>query len=274
MKFTYREAKKLLKTKDTNKKGHTSADVVARRKALDNARYAGETRRLLARLGVSDEEQETYVKLSEACNVGRQELNKQSQRTLFGEGGTDDTACRFTNSDDDEVGYSSGFVGERLAIRFLKGTEDTKTAACGYGSKKAKSSDLGSNRVYFLTVALGTSQTNNSRKPEAVLLCLPPANGSVHKTHNAAQERLADLMIMKLYFVARYVYNTLKKEITTSSASTSFHPRYPVIVVRRTGPVGGDPHHCAWYRMLKEKIAKGEDSYARQLSLNYNCNVI
>lgn len=302
LKFTFREAKKVKRTNDRRSGGGGGRIAPAvRKKELEDERLAGETKRLLTRLGVGTREQDDYITLSETCGIGKQELNKHSVRLLFGDDETLDAAHRthgrvgfFTDYDDDEDydaagsggrggGERGGFAGRNITGaggRFLKKTDDSNAPASGGRGVKT---DLGTNSVYFLTLAVGTSAatgTNDWRKPNTVYLCLPPRTGTGHNTTRVNQDRLADLAIMKLYFVASYVYKTLREEVEFLAGTDNRgqeRRRYPVLVIRQQistradiGIGGGG----TWYKLLKEKLARAEDLYARKLSLDYYCNVI
>lgn len=295
LKFTFREAKKVAKNNTPKDRAVGIGRIAARRNELEDEKTANDTKRLLARLGASAEEQDAFISLSTSCNVGRQDLNKHSLRLLFGGEGAaaDEAAWRRTResyaySDDDynTTGGYSGAGGNGFAGRFLRMTDGSHAyngCAPVHGTGKKAKTELGSTLVYFLTLAVSTSSNvgNSTRKLDTVFLCFPPRNGTHHDTKVVHQERIADLMIMKLYFVARYVYKTLREEIPPSSAATtkkmsSISWRFPVIVIRRGSATGVAGAHDGgtWYRILKEKLAKGEDVYARRLSLNFYCNVI
>lgn len=286
MKFTFKEAKKVLKTNTTVVRA--SGDIVERKRKLENERITYDTKQLLTRLGVNAEEQESFISLSETCNIGKQEFNKQSQQLLFGEGGG--AASRyirgrtgyFANSDDDE--YDTVADSRKFSGRFLKNMEDSNLygeSNASNRSSRVQKTELGSDNVYFLTLAVGTTinvSANYGRKPNTLYLCLPPRNGTQHDSRSAFQEHLADLMIMKLYFVARYIYNTLKEEIAMNVTVTNRNGhkrwRYPVFVIKRVSQTGTASDRGTWYKMLKEKIVKGVDEYARKLSVNFYCNII
>lgn len=289
LKFTFKEAKKVLKTsvpkRCTTKDG---GSVESRKKELERERIANDTKQLLTRLGVSAVEQDTFVSLSESCNIGKQELNKHSLQTLFGDvsaeswdaRGARDRSEYFANSDDDYDNVADGTSSNGCHARFLKRAEvasswtGASAATNGYG--KTAKIENGTNHVYFLTLAVGTSnatgKSSTRTKQDTVFLCLPPRNGTQHDLKNVNQERLADLMIMKLCFVVRFIYKRLREEISTCPVNKgSQRWRFPVIIVRRVCQTGTGG---TWYKMLKEKIVKGEEKYARELSLNFYCNVI
>lgn len=266
LKFTYRDVKKVLKSN-----GPKGESATLRRDRLADERIKNDTKRLLTRFGVGPAEQETFVSLGESCGAGRLLLNKHSLKTLFGD---EDATTGFGYGEEDDydtrtIDRRSGAHGRR--VRFLRSTDET------FG--KSTRNEVAPKHVYFLTLAVGTSAAlTGPRKPNTVYLQLPPKNGDRKAVDKP--NLLADLMVMTLYFVADYVYRTLREEISHTSAQRTAEPteqrlRYPVILVRQIPQTnGGASKDGAWYKCLKEKLAKGEDVYARRLALNYNCNVI
>lgn len=263
-KFTFREAK-LLKQNVTKNVGVKGSGDTTQKKNAEN--YTEELRRLLIKLDVSEDERKSYISLCKLSNIGKQELNKTSLRTLFGE----------NKEANDQENFDLTEENRNLFLRNI----DIDTM--GKGVKKQTTHALGSNHMYFITVMVSASNscfTNTSasktRNSDVVCLCLPPENAtSQHGTKMVDQDRLADLMIMKMYFVVRYIYRTLRKEIerdrSASVNSERQRHRFPSIIIRHAPQNNAT---SSWFGLLKEKLHKGEDTYARYLSLDYACNIL
>lgn len=265
-KFTFREVKALKQNATKNVSEKSSGDT-AQKKNTGN--YTEELRRLLIKLDVSEDERKSYISLCKISNIGKQEFNKTSLRILFGEN---------KEPNNDQEIFEDNDENKTLFLRNI----DTNTA--GRGAKKQTTNALGSKHMYFITVLVSASHScfaNTSvskiRSSDVVCLCLPPENAtSQHGTKLVDQDRLADLMLMKIYFVVRYIYRTLKKEIekdiSTSTNSERQQHRFPAIIIRHAPQTNNASP--SWFRLLKEKFFKGENTYAKCLSLDYPCNIL
>ncbi|KAG8279563.1 hypothetical protein J6590_102028 [Homalodisca vitripennis] len=254
-KFTFKEAKKLLRShrvEDREKKS-------SHRSETESRKVEDECNRFLNRLRVGETERRRYLELCTLYKIGKQDLNKNSTRNLFGDEGGGEEDCG-------SGGETSGVGVSNLRGRFLRRSGDT---ADNKNRRPTARTSPGSGRIYFITVWVGVSNnpgcTTGTRRPDSILLCLPPAAGEQHDSSVVGQERLADLMIMKLYFVVRYVYQTLLEDESAADGATEDRLRRPVIVVQQV-PQPGSSSSTLWFEKMKEKILMGKDAYSRSLS--------
>lgn len=290
-KFTFKEAKRVSTAERAD--GRKKAGLT-RKQDVENERIAKGTDQMLAKLGASEEERSRFLSLCETCNVGKQDFNKTTLQTLFGDdnfaGLTKGRSYYALSDEDDEMSGTNRRMietNDRLGGRFLKRTAEANNDGGGglFGTarkqNRKQTQQLGSNRVYFITIVTSVTSTpigglRNTRRQDSVFLNLPPKPNSGHRASNVSQERLADLMIMKLFFVVRYIYVSMQKELTKENSNETGRFRYPVVVVRQDRPTGAEhsTQSSVWFKMMKDKINRGEGTYARDLSLKYYCNVI
>lgn len=286
-KFTFKEAKTVMQME--KKKSGVSAK---QKRTADN--HNGNTKRLLARLGVTDDESDRFLSLCATLEVGRFELKKSSLQTLFGDCETDRIHRSRDNysSDEEDISTERNVCGGGSGIgraRFLRSAKEYETASENSTANRKRIQEghaSGTRFFYFITLTVGTHNFTakvSKCKSDSVHLCLSP--GVQHSANSKVQDRLADLMIMTVYFVVRYIYTTLQKEIAAAAAATSSisqwnarnsdNSRYPVITIQhlpKPGSTSSSPE-SGWYKIMKEKINRGDNPYARRLSIAYCCNI-
>lgn len=218
--FTFKEVRKVRKQEAKRGGRLQDSDKVGN----NTNGCSADLHRFLTRLGVTENERETYLSMCRSCNIGNQELSRHASRTLFGEEGQ-----------------------QQLHTGFLKRTPP--------------------DHVYFITILVTSTRTSSprTRKPDTIWLCLPPATGSTHSTKSVEQERLASSMIMKAFFVVRYIYRTTQEAIYKNKDRKGYC--VPLINITTDLP-------SPWFNLMKEKIRRGDSEYARSLSLEYCCNVL
>lgn len=289
LKFTFRDVKGIVKKNKIETKKKATVKRLREKRHSDSVKvFADEAARFLIKLGASEEERSRFTSLCEICNIGRQEFKKNSLRTLFGEESAHDHDRNLRDGFDDEEDYFAN--GQTLRARdhnrvslFLRKRDDVGSSYTTYASgKRTANKSLGSDGVYIITLSVGTfangAETSKTRRPDTVFIGLPPVAGSQHGTSSVDQDNLADLMIMKTYFVVRYIFTRLREEMNTATESLHCY-RYPVIVIQQhirtpqESPFNNDKH-LRWYATMKSKMARGDSPFTRSLSQNYYINVV
>lgn len=289
LKFTFRDVRSVIKKNKTDAK-KKAVEIRSRgNHQSDNVRlFADEAARFMMRLGASDEERSRFVSLCEICGIGRQDFKKNSLLTLFGE--ENDHGVRGLDEDEDEEQRETAFfangptfrIGDRNRVPlFLRMRNDSVVGGGNLshaGGKRTTNKSLGSDGVYLITLLVSTFatgvETNKTRKPDTVFVGIPPVSGSRHGTASTDQDNLAELMIMKVYFIVRYIFTRLREEMKMASEPLDRY-RYPAIVIQQqVRAQESASNNTQWYATMKAKIMRGDSPFTRSLSQEYYVNIV